>query len=79
MNTVYENVRVTANFQPDDVEIKKYVEDAAADAECDPNEIESIKLDLNKKTQEVVIDYTVKGTSFERIRRITGRDARKVA
>lgn len=79
MNTVYENVRVTANFQPDDVEIKKYVEDAAADAECDPNEIESIKLDLNKKTQEVTIDYTVKGTSFERIRRITGRDARKVA
>ena len=79
MNTVYENVRVTANFQPDDVEIKKYVEDAAVDAECDPNEIESIKLDLNKKTQEVTIDYTVKGTSFERIRRITGRDARKVA
>ena len=79
MNTVYENVRVTANFQPDDVEIKKYIEDAAADAECDPNEIESIKLDLNKKTQEVTIDYTVKGTSFERIRRITGRDARKVA
>lgn len=79
MNTVYENVRVTANFQPDDVEIKKYVEDAAADAECDPNEIKSIKLDLNKKTQEVTIDYTVKGTSFERIRRITGRDARKVA
>lgn len=79
MNTVYENIRVTANFQPDDVEIKKYVEDAAADAECDPNEIESIKLDLNKKTQEVTIDYTVKGTSFERIRRITGRDAHKVA
>lgn len=79
MNTVYENVRVTANFQPDDVEIKKYIEDAAADAECDPNEIESIKLDLNEKTQEVTIDYTVKGTSFERIRRITGRDARKVA
>ena len=79
MNIVYDNVRVTANFQPDDVEIKKYVEDAAADAECDPNEIESIKLDLNKKTQEVTIDYTVKGTSFERIRRITGRDARKVA
>ena len=70
MNTVYENIRVTANFQPDDVEIKKYVEDAAADAECDPNEIESIKLDLNKKTQEVTIDYTVKGTPFERIRRI---------
>lgn len=79
MNTVYENVRVTANFQPDDVEIKKYVEDAAADAECDPNEIESIKLNLNEKTQKVTIDYTVKGTSFERIRRITGRDARKVA
>ena len=70
MNTVYENIRVTANFQPDDVEIKKYVEDAAADAECDPNEIESIKLDLNKKTQEVTIDYIVKGTPFERIRRI---------
>ena len=72
MNIVYENVRVTANFQPDDVEIKKYVEDAAADAECDPNEIESIDLNLNKNTKEVTINYIVKGTPFERIRRITG-------
>lgn len=76
---VYRDIKViTKGFQPTEEEIAKYVAYIMKKHSCKESDIETLRLTL-ESNDSVTLDYVLHEQKFERIRRITGRDARKVA
>ena len=76
---IYKDIKViTKGFQPTEEEIAKYVAYIMEKQSCQESDIETLRLTL-ESNDSVTLDYVLHEQRFERIRRITGRDARKVA
>ena len=68
MTGIFEGVKIEADFAASAEELIGYIDEVAKEAKCPKCDIESI--DLHLEGENVKINYTVKGESFERIRRI---------
>lgn len=70
MTGIFHGVKIDADFAVNEEEALEYIKETAKRAECDEHDIKT--LDLKLQGEDVIVNYTVRGKKFERIRRITG-------